>query len=144
MGSRTRVDNVQDNGVKLVDPAGEMLEQSWEAHATKLANCATTADLIAAYESIATALRINVNAPASVVYARDTRPSGPELIKALETGLAAYGSQIKVSDIGITTTPVLHYVVKATNDKTGLYGTPTIEGYYVKLATAFQTLVVSY
>ena len=27
-----------DNGVKLVDPKGEMLEQSWEGLATKLAN----------------------------------------------------------------------------------------------------------
>ena len=27
-----------DNGVKLVDPMGEMLAQSWEAHATRLAN----------------------------------------------------------------------------------------------------------
>ena len=27
-----------DNGVKLVDPLGEMLEQSWEEIATKLAN----------------------------------------------------------------------------------------------------------
>ncbi|CAO3631468.1 unnamed protein product [Mucor hiemalis] len=28
----------EDNGVKLVDPRGEMLEQSWESYATKLAN----------------------------------------------------------------------------------------------------------
>lgn len=27
-----------DNGVKLVDPHGEMLEQSWEGLATKIAN----------------------------------------------------------------------------------------------------------
>lgn len=27
-----------DNGVKLVDPQGEMLEQSWEIWATKFAN----------------------------------------------------------------------------------------------------------
>ena len=27
-----------DNGVKLVDPKGEMLEQKWEALATDLAN----------------------------------------------------------------------------------------------------------
>jgi len=27
-----------DNGVKLVDPHGEMLEASWEGIATKLAN----------------------------------------------------------------------------------------------------------
>lgn len=131
----------QDNGVKLVDPAGEMLEQSWEAHATKLANCATTAELVAAYESIANALRINVQSPASVVYARDTRPSGPPLIKALETGLGAYGDLVKVNDLGVTTTPILHYVVKATNDKTGLYGVPTIDGYHVKLAAAFKTLI---
>ena len=28
-----------DNGVKLVDPAGEMLEAEWEAVATARANC---------------------------------------------------------------------------------------------------------
>ena len=31
-----------DNGVKLVDPAGEMLEAEWEAVATGLANCEDT------------------------------------------------------------------------------------------------------
>jgi phosphoacetylglucosamine mutase len=29
---------VADNGVKLVDPHGEMLEQKWEEIATQLAN----------------------------------------------------------------------------------------------------------
>lgn len=28
----------EDNGVKLIDPLGEMLESSWEKHATCLAN----------------------------------------------------------------------------------------------------------
>jgi len=28
----------EDNGVKLIDPDGEMLETSWETHATQLAN----------------------------------------------------------------------------------------------------------
>lgn len=28
----------EDNGVKLIDPMGEMLESSWETHATHLAN----------------------------------------------------------------------------------------------------------
>jgi len=28
----------EDNGVKLIDPAGEMLETAWETHATSLAN----------------------------------------------------------------------------------------------------------
>lgn len=133
----------KDNGVKLVDPAGEMLEQSWEAYATTLANCETTDELLKAYESIASQLRVNVTAPASVVYAYDTRPSGPALIKALQTSLDAYGDIVKATNIGITTTPILHYVVKATNDKTGEYGKPTIEGYYEKLSNAFQTVIVS-
>lgn len=34
-----------DNGVKLVDPHGEMLEASWESVATKLANVKYTAIL---------------------------------------------------------------------------------------------------
>lgn len=28
----------EDNGVKLVDPMGEMLDAQWEKHATQLAN----------------------------------------------------------------------------------------------------------
>ena len=28
----------EDNGVKLVDPMGEMLKESWEQYATQLAN----------------------------------------------------------------------------------------------------------
>lgn len=30
----------EDNGVKLIDPEGEMLHESWEPYATWLANCA--------------------------------------------------------------------------------------------------------
>ena len=28
----------EDNGIKLVDPLGEMMEAAWEVHATHLAN----------------------------------------------------------------------------------------------------------
>lgn len=121
-----------------------MLEQTWEAHATSLANCPTTESLLSTFHALATHLRIDLSQPASVVYARDTRPSGPELIQALETGFSAFSDDIKTVDLGVTTTPVLHYVVKATNDKTGQYGKPTIDGYYTKMATAFKTLIVSF
>jgi phosphoacetylglucosamine mutase len=128
--------------VKLVDPSGEMLDQTWEQHATALANCPTTASLLSTFATLVSHLRIDLSAPASIVYARDTRPSGQELVEALETGLEAFGN-VKLNDVGITTTPVLHYVVKATNDKTGSYGAPTIEGYMEKMAKAFKTLIVS-
>jgi phosphoacetylglucosamine mutase len=40
-----------DNGVKLVDPAGEMLELAWEELATKLANL-PDADLVHTLEAM--------------------------------------------------------------------------------------------
>lgn len=120
-----------------------MLEQSWEAYATTLANCDTTDELVKAYQSIALQLRVDAAAPASVVYAYDTRPSGPELITALETAFGAYGDILKTTNLGVQTTPILHYVVKAVNDKSGSFGKPTVEGYYEKLAAAFKTLIVS-
>ena len=120
-----------------------MLDQSWEAHATALSNCPTTASLMSTFKTLATHLRVDLSAPASIVYARDTRPSGEELVTALEKGLAVFGSSTKTVDLGITTTPILHYVVKAKNDKKGEYGKPTSEGYFQKMAAAFKTLVVS-
>ena len=119
-----------------------MLDQSWEAHATTLSNCQTTASLVSTFSSLASLLRVDLSAPASIIYARDTRPSGAELIAALEKGLGVFESSVKTLDVGITTTPILHYVVKATNDKKGEYGTPTVEGYYEKMAAAFKILVV--
>ncbi|WVQ96205.1 hypothetical protein IAU59_003308 [Kwoniella sp. CBS 9459] len=130
-----------DNGVKLVDPSGEMLDPTWEHHATTLANCPTTESLLSTFTTLVTHLRVDLHQPANIVYARDTRPSGPDLIKALEAGLNAFGEGVKVNNLGVTTTPILHYVVKATNDKTGEYGQPTVEGYNQKMAKAFKTLV---
>jgi len=37
-GCPTMMFVVQDNGVKIADPMGELLAQEWEGHATKLAN----------------------------------------------------------------------------------------------------------
>lgn len=129
--------------MKLVDPSGEMLDQSWETHATALSNCPSTSSLISTFTTLASHLRVDLSAPASIVYARDTRPSGEELVAALERGLEAFGSSVKAVNVGVTTTPILHYVVKATNDKKGEYGKPTAEGYYKKMAEAFKVLVVS-
>jgi len=120
-----------------------MLDSTWEAHATSLSNCPTTESLVSTFTTLATHLRVDLQAPASIVFARDTRPSGPELIEALKTGLEVFEG-VKVVDIGITTTPILHYVVKATNDKSEKYGTPTTEGYMEKTSEAFKTLLVGF
>ncbi|ORX53627.1 Phosphoacetylglucosamine mutase [Hesseltinella vesiculosa] len=131
----------QDNGVKLVDPRGEMLEQSWEAYATKLANSKTPETLAQATEEIIASQKINVDQPANVIYGFDTRPSCPELVKNLESGLQASGAETK--NYGLLTTPMLHYLVRCLNTAgtSDAYGEPTAEGYYHKLAEAYKTAV---
>ncbi|KAI9318760.1 hypothetical protein BX666DRAFT_2026183 [Dichotomocladium elegans] len=131
----------EDNGVKLVDPRGEMLEQSWESYATALANANDGESLAEAVEQIVTAHDINLEAPAHVIYAHDTRPSCPELVKALEAGLGASGA--KYTSYGLKTTPMLHYLVRCINtaNTNDAYGEPTEEGYYKKLADAFKMAV---
>ncbi|KAF9480987.1 phosphoacetylglucosamine mutase [Pholiota conissans] len=132
----------QDNGVKLVDPRGEMLEASWEAHATAVANAASTEAFIEALSNLIVNAKIDLSKPARVVYARDTRPSGPALIAALEDGFKALG--VEARDGGVTTTPILHYLVKAINTKgtKDSYGEDSEDGYYTKLATSFKKLLV--
>ncbi|KAI0068244.1 phosphoacetylglucosamine mutase [Artomyces pyxidatus] len=130
-----------DNGVKLVDPRGEMLEAAWEAHATNLANAATTEDFINALDTLVRVAKIDLSKPSRVVYARDTRPSGPSLVAAFEDGLKAIGAEGR--NAGVTTTPILHYLVRAINTKgkKDEYGVDSEEGYFTKLSGAFQKLV---
>ncbi|KIJ68500.1 hypothetical protein HYDPIDRAFT_24771 [Hydnomerulius pinastri MD-312] len=124
-----------DNGVKIVDPDGEMLEASWEVHATKFANVSTEA-FIDELEKFITAESIDLGTPANVVYARDTRQSGPGLVAALNEGLQALNANIRPEDEA--TTPILHYLVRAVN---GSYGPPNKDGYYSKLSDALKKLL---
>lgn len=119
-----------------------MLEASWETHATLLANAPDNDALIAALENLVKTMKIDVSKPSRVVYARDTRPSGPALVAALEDGFKALG--VEARDAGVTTTPILHYLVKAINTKgtKDAYGDDSVEGYNQKLSTAFKKLVV--
>ena len=119
-----------------------MLDPNWEAHATTLANCQTTDQLLTAFFDLAQRLHVDLSKDATVVYAYDTRPSGPALVQAFQDGLSAFDG-LKQVNLGIQTTPVLHYVVRATNDKSGESGVPTVDGYYERMASAFKTLVVN-
>ncbi|KAG0344322.1 Phosphoacetylglucosamine Mutase, partial [Gamsiella multidivaricata] len=77
----------EDNGLKLIDPLGEMLEGSWETHATALANAPSNEHLIDYIHSMVSSLKIDLTKPAHVVFARDTRPSGEALVAAFADGL---------------------------------------------------------
>lgn len=125
-----------DNGIKLIDPAGEMLEASWETIATNLANIQDS-DLISTLIHISTKENIDLSAPAMVITGRDTRKSSPILLNAAIAGIRALNGNI--TDLGLVTTPQLHYVVVCTNTN-GAYGNPTLQGYYSKLATVFKSI----
>lgn len=79
---------VYDNGVKLVDPMGEMLNASWEKYATALANAD---DIASALEEIVKDTGVDISKVSKVFIARDTRPSGLPFTKALMDGIQAMG-----------------------------------------------------
>lgn len=126
-----------DNGVKIVDPMGEMLEQDWEKLATDLVNSPSDEKLAELYRHIATQFRIDLKAPAKVIYGRDTRPSGHKLVSALADALTA--TDTEYVDFKILTTPQLHYLTRAINTEgtEASYGEVSEAGYYKKLSGAF-------
>lgn len=119
-----------------------MLEASWELHATTLSNAQTTDDFLNALDAFIKNTKIDLSKPARVVYGRDTRPSGEALVSALEDGLQAIDAEAR--NAGVTTTPILHYLVKAINTKgtKESYGIDSEEGYFQKMAGAYKKLVV--
>ncbi|KAL3863434.1 hypothetical protein ACJMK2_005191 [Sinanodonta woodiana] len=125
-----------DNGVKLVDPMGEMLEALWEDIATRLANV-PDAQLAETLSSLIEEKKIDMGQSASVSFARDTRPSSELLAQALQAGIEVMQGMFQ--DYGLLTTPQLHYMVRCKNSAGG-YGKPTEEGYYEKLTSAFLKL----
>lgn len=126
----------RDNGVKVVDPLGSMLEYSWETYATTLAN-ARHAELPEKFNELVSQLGIDLSVPALVVVARDSRDSSPRLSKATIDGIYAVPA-VKVEDFGLFTTPELHYITRTSND--AAFGERLEHGYYTKLSQAFKSI----
>ncbi|XP_072528813.1 phosphoacetylglucosamine mutase [Salminus brasiliensis] len=126
----------EDNGVKLIDPMGEMVNSDWEGYATQLANAEQEA-LCPALKDIIEKEAISISEIASVFIGRDTRPSSESLSQAVLDGVSCLGGHTQ--DYGLVTTPQLHYMVRSRNTHGG-YGTDTLQGYYQKLSEAFIEL----
>lgn len=125
-----------DNGVKLVDPMGEMLDRVWEKIATDLVNVSDD-HLEGEVAKIIQVQKIDMNANANVYIGWDTRYHSPVLSRAVANGVIALKGNMK--EYGIVTTPMLHYFVYSHNVR-GAYGIPTEQGYISKLVTAFRKL----
>ncbi|XP_017349585.1 phosphoacetylglucosamine mutase [Ictalurus punctatus] len=126
----------EDNGVKLIDPMGEMVTPAWEGYATQLANAEQEA-LCTVLKDIIEKEAVDMSEAASVVIGRDTRPSSENLSRAVLDGVSCLEGHSL--DFGLVTTPQLHYMVLCRNTS-GCYGTATTQGYYEKLSKAFIEL----
>lgn len=113
-------------------------KQSWEAHATDLANSKDDEALIKKYNQLVKDLKINLETPSRVIYARDTRASGSSLVASLVDSLQATNTEY--TDYKLLTTPQLHYLVRCVNTHGTqyAYGEVSEKGYYEKLAEAFK------
>ncbi|KAL0446331.1 UNVERIFIED_CONTAM: Phosphoacetylglucosamine mutase [Sesamum latifolium] len=129
---------VSDNGVKVADPSGGMLTQSWEPFADALANAPDPHSLLQLLDDFVKKENITLEgAPAAgVLLGRDTRPSGMSLLEAAKQGISAImGASAEV--MGVVTTPQLHWMVRAKNK-----GVEASENnYYDQLLTSFRYLL---
>ncbi|OLY82610.1 Phosphoacetylglucosamine mutase [Smittium mucronatum] len=130
-----------DNGIKLVDPMGEMLSQAWENYCTLIANAADSQELLKIIKDMITIEDINIDRPSTVLYACDTRPTSESLVTSLEAGLKAIHA--KSVNYGVVTTPQLHFFVRCTNTANSSvpYGVPSVQGYNDKMANAYKAFL---
>ncbi|KTW26176.1 hypothetical protein T552_03067 [Pneumocystis carinii B80] len=131
----------EDNGIKLIDPYGEMLEITWEEHFNSISNAENTDILISLIEEMISSQKIDLKIKSNVIYAGDTRQSRLDLIKSLVDGLSCF--ETSWTNYKLLTTPQLHYIVHSINTKNTpeTYGEPTELGYYNKLSKAYQYLM---
>ena len=123
----------EDNGVKIVDPSGHMLETKWEQYATDMVNLDmdTVINDIIAKESIDTSLK------PTVIIARDTRTSGPRLFSHIKQALK--DSKATVFDLDCLTTPQLHWATLYFNTHNTIDNVE--QEYYKTICSNFNVLV---
>lgn len=123
-----------DNGVKMIEPQGEMLEIAWEALATSVAN-ESEEKVCALLKRIASEKNVDWSIVPRVFVGRDTRKSSPHLSALLVKGAESMGAV--VIDFGVVTTPQLHWVIKSFNSNS-IY---TVDAYFSTLINAFTKLI---
>ncbi|PQQ13041.1 phosphoacetylglucosamine mutase isoform X1 [Prunus yedoensis var. nudiflora] len=129
---------VSDNGVKVADPSGGMLSQDWEPFADTLANAHDPQHLVELIAEFVQKENITLDGtkPVEILLARDTRPSGEFLLEAAKQGIGSIIGAVAL-DMGILTTPQLHWMVRARNG--GMKASET--DYFKQLSSSFRCLV---
>ncbi|KAJ8755210.1 hypothetical protein K2173_019008 [Erythroxylum novogranatense] len=129
---------VSHNGIKVADPSGGMLTQDWEPFADAIANASTPQDLVQLIDEFVKRENIpfdGVKSP-EILLGRDTRPSGESLLEAAKQGIHCFVGALS-HDMGILTTPQLHWMVRSRNR--GLKATEL--DYFELLSSSFRCLI---
>ncbi|XP_057521300.1 phosphoacetylglucosamine mutase isoform X1 [Amaranthus tricolor] len=129
---------VSDNGVKIADPNGGMLSQHWEPFADSLANASDPIQLVQLIDDFVRKELISMDNgyPAEILLGRDTRPSGESLLDAAKQGISSIIGAV-LHDMGILTTPQLHWMVRARN--MGMKSTEN--DYFQQVSNSYRCLV---
>ncbi len=133
----------EDNGVKMVEPNGGMMPQSFEPVAVELANCEDDDQLVAVLRDRV----FSAEQPASdaqhitVILGHDTRPSAEPLLAAALAGVKALN--VHAAPCGLLTTPQLHFLVHLANTQQPSEpkpASPPLQAYYDTICGAFLEL----
>eukprot|EP00668_Euglena_longa_P004004 GGOE01004697.1.p1 GENE.GGOE01004697.1~~GGOE01004697.1.p1 ORF type:complete len:556 (+),score=137.79 GGOE01004697.1:29-1669(+) len=130
-----------DNGLKIVDPGGEMLHASWEPYATLLANAKDSQQIKAVVNQVLLELPVvwaEGNRQLKVCLGRDTRPSGLSLCQAAVDGCRSVGQQFL--ELGLLTTPQVHFFVREFN-KCPEMGATLLPLYKNQLVSSFKQII---
>ncbi|KAI4975919.1 hypothetical protein ZWY2020_049526 [Hordeum vulgare] len=129
---------VGDNGVKIVDADGGMMSQAWEPFSDALANAPTPDALLQLVLQFAKDEGITLGGghSAQVLLARDTRPTGEYLLDVATKGVSAIVGSVAL-DMGILTTPQLHWMVR--NKNKGLKASEA--DYFTQITESFRHLL---
>lgn len=119
----------QDNGVKIVEPNGDMLLPAWEPEITHLVNLASNDTFDNWYTAVLNFISSkltdnqsisNVAGPLTprIMVAYDSRESSPHLLDCLLAGVQTwFGSgNVVIKNHGLLTTPQLHYLTSLQNE----------------------------
>mmetsp|Transcript_13862 Transcript_13862/g.28238 ORF Transcript_13862/g.28238 Transcript_13862/m.28238 type:complete len:601 (-) Transcript_13862:54-1856(-) len=137
-----------DNGMKLADSHGGMLDADWEAHAVSLANAPTSKQALVLMDTLIQYAKghhptKDGKSPKMVVHVgRDTRSHSPQLAALVIRAARAMGAT--VIDHGLVSTPMLHHFVMHANG----HLLPNIipqrcneSGYYETMALSYAALL---
>jgi phosphoacetylglucosamine mutase len=122
-----------DNGVKLINSDGEMIDKEWEYYATLFACTNSIHELTTYIYYILDNYQLKSNITSKVIIGIDTRDSGHKLANICMDGIQLCG--IEPLMMGQVTTPELHFYTVMSNKFN------TIPNYCINLVHNFKLLV---